>query len=336
MNNSIIGIDLAKHVFQVHIANANGKVLLRKKLKRSALIEFISQYPKCIVAMESCGGAHYFGRKFREFGHEVRLIAPKFVKPYVKSNKNDAADAEAIAEAASRENMRFVPIKSEEQQAMIQIHKVRSRLIKNRTALTNEIQGLCLEYGIALPKGGKLELNYRVFTENINLPDLSKRMMEQLFAELKQIKLQITECDREITVIYKQLPDAIRISKIPGVGVLTSTAMLASIPDFNQFKSSRDCSAYLGLVPRQMSSGGKPCLGRISKRGNSYLRKLLVQGALAALKYSKHGTEKQHLWLRALISRAGIRKAAIALANKNARVICVLMKNPDLSYRYDM
>jgi transposase len=336
MSNNIIGIDLAKNIFQAHKATKSGKKIWSKKLNRKELLELMAKEAKSIVAMEACAGAHYFAQEFQKMGHEVKLIPAQYVKPYVKTNKNDAADADAICEASGRKNMRFTAIKSKEQQTINQIHKSRAMQITNRTALINEIRGFLLELGIALPVGvNKFLANCReALNKREDLPVMFVENINNLLKNLKVINEQVEYYDLKVRELFKLMPEAKRLATIPGVGELTATAILALVPDINCFKKSRDLSAYLGLVPRQFSSGGKTCLGRISKRGNRYLRRLLFQGAMSVIRYQIKGTGKENLWLKNLLLRIGVRKAAIALANKNARIICALLKNPEQQYVY--
>ena len=333
MEITILGIDLAKSVFQLHGVDRNHHAVLRKKLSRAKLPEFIATLPKCLIVMESCIGAHAWGRKFKEFGHEVRLIAPEFVKPFVKSNKNDAVDAEAIVEAAIRPSMRFVAINTIEQQDIQLLHRARERLVRDKVSLMNQIRGLILEYGIALPKGkNSLEKGIpEVLSRQDSkiLSEMGKQLFSELMTELRNTKEKLAGYDGKIEAIYKAHPVCKRLAKIPGVGPLTATAMLATVGDPKTFKNGRQLSAYLGLVPRQHSTGGKDRLLGISKRGNPYLRKLLIHGARTVLQWVGEKNDPKSLWLKKLVERRGINRATVALANKNARVIWVLMTKGD-------
>lgn len=334
---SVLGIDLAKNIFQLHGADQSGAAVLKKKLNRSQLTLFMANLPQCKVAMEACGGAHFWGRKFQSMGHEVKLIAPQFVKPFVKSNKNDAHDAEAIAEAATRPNMRFVPIKSVSQQDVLCLHRVRERLVTGRTALVNEIRGLLHEYGIVIPQGIsnlRSELPGIIEQDETSLSDQGRQLFTSLYEELCDSDEKIKIYDTQIEARSKASVDCQKIMKIPGVGPLTATAIVASVADANAFKNGRQMSAWLGLVPRQSSSGGKEKLLGISKRGDSYVRKLLIHGARAVLLRVKTSEADDHKtkWLQELIERRGFNKACVALANKNTRVIWKLLAS-DEAYR---
>jgi len=334
---SVLGIDLAKNIFQLHGAAESGVTVLKKKLNRSQLTLFVANLPQCKIAMEACGGAHFWGRKFQSMGHEVKLIAPQFVKPFVKSNKNDAHDAEAIVEAAMRPNMRFVPIKSVSQQDALCLHRVRERLVRSRTALVNEIRGLLHEYGIVIPQGIRnlrSELPGIIEQDEAFLTDQGRQLFNSLYEELCDFDKKIKIYDTRIEAQSKSLDACVKIMKIPGVGPLTATAIVASVADARAFQDGRQMSAWLGLVPRQSSSGGKEKLLGISKRGDSYVRKLLIHGARAVLlriKTSKAEDPKTK-WLQELVERRGFNRACVALANKNTRVIWKLLAT-DEEYR---
>lgn len=338
MKINVLGIDLAKSVFQLHGVDKNHHAVLRKKLSRTQLPIFIVTLPPCLIVMESCIGAHAWARKFQKFGHQVKLIAPEFVRPFVKSNKNDAADAEAIVEAAIRPNMRFVSINTVDQQDIQVIHRVRERLVRQKVALMNQIRGLILEYGIAFPKGkSSLEKNLPalISSEQNELTAMSKVLFTELLGELRLIQKKLAEYDRKIEAIHKAHPVCQRLATIPGVGPLTATALVASIGDPKLFKNGRQLSAYMGLVPRQHSTGGKDRLLGISKRGDSYIRKLLIHGARTVIQWVGEKEDPKSVWLRKLIERRGINRATVALANKNARVIWVLMAREE-NYRENL
>lgn len=322
-----LGIDLAKQFFQLHGADESGKVILRKTLSRRQLSEFVAQLPVCLIAMEACGGSHFWARKFREMGHEVRLISPQFVKPFVKSNKNDANDAEAIVEAALRPSMRFVAIKTTAQQDTLAVHRIRERLIGARTALVNEIRGLLGEYGIIIPQGIRTfrKLLPEIIGDSSNGLSFSMRsLFTQLRKELNELDEKISSMENNIEAHVESHEITKRLMAIPGVGPITASAMVASIGDPSIFRNGRELSGWLGIVPRQNSSGGKSKMGGISKRGDKYLRKLLIHGARSALTRTKnHGRGE---WLIKLRERRGFNRACVALANKNARVIWALMK----------
>jgi transposase len=335
MEISVLGIDLAKVVFQLHGVNAKGKTTLKKRLNRNQLVAFMANLSPCLIGMEACGGAHYWAREFRKLGHEVRLISPQFVKPYVKSNKNDAVDAEAICEAVSRPNMRFVAIKEVEHQDLQNLHRVRERLIKARTALVNEIRGLLQEYGIVLPqKIGQLRKGLPAVLSSAEdrLSSLCQEVFQQLWQELQQLDERISFYDDKIREVHESHPVCQRLAEIPGIGPLSSTALIAAIGNPQAFKNGRDLSAWLGLVPKQHSSGGKEQLLGISKRGDVYLRKLLIHGARSTLRWARMKSDPRSQWVNRLVERRGMNRAAVALANKNARIVWVLMARQE---KYD-
>jgi transposase len=325
---SVLGIDIAKLVFHVVGMDNAGRVVLRKRLARSELPRFIATLPPLRIGMEACGSAHYWARRFREHGHDVRLIAPHFIKAYVKSPKNDARDAEAICEAVTRPTMRFVPIKRVEQQDLQALHRVRERLIKARTALVNEIRGLLSEYGIVLPQS---ITNFRALIvdklqeEQVKLTTLSTELFRQLYDEFRALEKRLVYYDEKLAAMGKAHPECQRLQTIPGIGPVSATALLAAISDATQFKNGRQLSAWLGLVPREHSTGGKSRLLGVSKRGNIYPRKLLVHGARATLRWVDTKNDERSRWLRALIARRGKNRAAVALANKNARIVWALL-----------
>ena len=338
-----IGVDLAKSVFQVHGVDSHERVQVRKQLKRSQMLDFFRQVESpCVVAMEACGSSHYWGRELIKLGHEVRLISPQFVKPYVKSGKNDANDAEAICEAASRPTMRFVAVKTGDQQAGQALHRIRSRLIKSRTALVNEIRGLLGEFGLVMPVKGvpacrRLTGWPRAIAEVLEdgengLPGLMRQMLFQLSEELTQRDQQIGELDEVIKQQCKADERIKRLLEIEGVGPISASAVVAAIGDAKQFNGCRDLSAWVGLVPRQHSSGGKEQLGRITKRGDTYLRTLLIHGARAVVNACQNKTDRKSKWIQNLITRRNKNIATVALANKNARIIWAVLSRGD-TYR---
>ena len=325
---SVVGIDLAKRVFHVAGMDDRGKIVLRKRLTREALLPFIAQLPPVVIGMEACGGAHYWARRFREHGHTVKLIAPQFVKPYVKSNKNDPADAEAICEAVTRPTMRFVPIKEIEQQDLQALHRARERVVKARTALVNEIRGLLAEYGIVLPQSVTKFRHAFIATleaEQTKLTPLSTEIFTQLYEEFGALEKRLAYYSAKLEAISAAHPVCQRLETIPGIGPLTATALVAAVSDTSAFKNGRQFAAWLGLVPRQHSTGGKARLLGISKRGDVYLRKLLVHGARATLRWVGLKADRRSQWLRGLLERRGKNKTAVALANKNARIAWVLL-----------
>lgn len=332
MHIKMLGIDIAKNSFQLHGVDSVGEAVLKKRLPRNKLAAFAGNLEPCTIVMESCGGANYWARVFKRSGHGVKLISPQFVKPFVKTNKNDANDAEAIVEAASRPSMNYVPIKQVEQQDIQSIHRVRSRVVRNRTALINEIRGLCLEYGLIIVPGAlkvKKSLCSIIADRNNELTPLSRECMQDLYDELLDSEDRLKRLDKKIRLICNQNEVCQRIVNVPGVGQLTATAIVAAVPNANEFKNGRHLSAWLGLVPRQSSSGDKQILLGISKRGDRYLRTLLIHGARAALSHYKNLDNDYGRWLLKKKATLSFNKAAVALANKNARIIWSLLNSGD-------
>ena len=325
-----LGIDLAKSSFQLHGVDDSGKRVLKRKLNRSKLAQFIANLEPCLIGMEACGGAHHWARLFRDMGHDVRLIAAQFVKPYVKSNKNDAHDAEAICEAVSRPHMRFVPIKEVEHQDMQMLHRMRSQAVKQRTALSNQIRGLLLEYGIALNQGFK-QIRERI-------PDILEDATNGLstdareyFAELKEefnhLDKRVGKYDAKILKLAKEKEICRRLLKIEGIGPLTATIMWSTITEPKLFKNGRGVSAMLGLVPRQNSSGHKTRLQGISRRGDRYVRTLLIHGGRTVVKAARARKTERQKWIADRLDRLGFNRTAVAVANKNARIIWAVMSS---------
>jgi transposase len=311
MKITTIGIDLAKQSYSVHGVDAHGKVVLRKTMSRARLLELMATLEPCVVGLEACGGAHDMARRLTAMGHTVRLMAAKFVHPYRKSQKNDGNDAEAICEAVGRPNMRFVAIKSAEQQALLTVHRVR---------------GLLVEFGVAMPKGRyRFRAQVGSWLSDERIPSLAREVLAELNGRIRRLDEDILAYDRRLEAIARHSEPVQRLLAIPGVGPITATAMVASIADAKLFKNGRQLAAWLGLVPRQYSTGGKPRLGRITKRGDVYLRTLLVHGARAALTMMARRTDRLALWAQALIARRGFKKACVALAAKNARTIWALL-----------
>lgn len=329
MNITTVGIDLAKNVFSVHGVDTHGKVMLKKTLTRSKLLECFANLPPCLIGMEACSGAHHWARALRAQGHDARIIAPRFVIPYRKSGKNDGNDAEAICEAVSRPAMRFVPIKSVEQQAVLSLHRIRSTVVAERTAQINQIRGLLAEFGLVMPKGRYPAQHHLpdILEDGENgLPGLVRRLLHDIYQRIQSLNQQILAYDREIESLARQSAKAQSLMRVPGIGSVTATALVASVADPGQFHSGRQLAAWLGLVPRQYSTGGKTRLGRITKQGDKYLRMLLIHGArsvLAALKEDKQ--DRISCWLRELIARRGYKRAAVALAAKNVRMIWAML-----------
>lgn len=323
---SVMGIDLAKNVFQFHGRNNEGKTLLRKRLARGRLLEEVAKMKPCVIGIEACGGSHYWAREFKKLGHEVRMIPPQFVKPYVKSNKNDAADAEAICEAVTRPEMRFVSTKSEEQQVVQSIHRIRERLVKHRTSLSNEIRGILHEFGIALSTGClKLSSQLIVVQSQSQLPEVMKGLLTDLQTEWRETQERILSYESKLKMMFSKNEICQRLQTVPGVGIFTATAILSGVANAKDFKNGRGMSAWLGLVPRQNSSGGKTRLLGISKRGDGYLRKLLVHGARSVVRTLGDKQDALSCWVRKLVTTRGHNKACVALANKNARILWALL-----------
>jgi transposase len=326
MKVTTVGIDLAKNVFQVHGVDQRGTTVLRKQLKRAQVAAFFANLPACLIGMEACGSAHFWARKLQCLGHEVRLMAPQFVKPYVKTNKNDAADAEAICEAVARPNMRFVPIKNVEQQAVLALHRVRQGFVKARTAQSNQIRGLLAEFGIVIPKGlSHLSAKVPNLIEDatVELPMPFRLLVQRLLEHLKELDRQVGEIEAQIKAWHRDNALSRKLERIPGIGPITASALLATIGDAKCFENGRQLSAWMGLVPAQSSSGGKHNLLSISKRGDTYLRTLLIHGARSVVRVMPGKTGES--WLHKLIGRRNANVAAVALANKNARIVWALL-----------
>jgi transposase len=323
-----IGLDIAKSVFQVHGIDAEGNVILRRQLKRRYVLAFFQKQPPCLVGIEACASSHHWSRELPALGHTVRLMPPAYVKPYVKRHKNDATDAEAICEAVTRPNMRFVATKTPEQQSCLTLHRTRHLFIRQQTSVINVIRAHLAEFGIVAPVGrnGVEQLLGIVADSNDRrLPEVARACVAALGAQLQTLKAQILEFDRRIMAWHRSNEASKRLDEIPGVGPVLATALVASIADPKVFRSGRDFSAWIGLVPKQNSSGGKDRLGNISKRGDRHLRSLFTTGALAVIRYAKiHGT-KHRPWLTALLARRPTKVAAIALANKIARMAWAIM-----------
>jgi transposase len=323
-----IGLDIAKSVFQVHGVDAQGEVIVRRQLKRRYVLAFFQKLPPCLVGIEACASSHHWSRELTALGHTVRLMPPAYVKPYVKRQKNDAADAEAICEAVTRANMRFVATKTPEQQSCLMLHRTRHLFIRQQTAVINAIRAHLAELGIVAPVGRKgVEELLHVIADRSDerVPEIARTCLVALGAQLRSLKVQILELDRMITAWHRSNEVSRRLDAIPGVGPMLATALVASIADPKVFRSGRNFSAWIGLVPKQHSSGGKDRLGSISKQGDRYLRSLFTAGALAVIRYAKiHGT-KHRPWLTALLARRPTKVAAIALANKIARMVWAMM-----------
>lgn len=329
MQITTVGIDLAKNVFQVHGVNEYGKTALKKQIRRNQMVTFFINLPPCLIGMEACGGAHHWARKLQAMGHTVRLMAPQFVKPYVKTNKNDAADAEAICEAVARPNMRFVPLKNIEQQAVLALHRVRQGFVGARTAQANQIRGLLAEFGLVLPQGLSQVLGRvpeLIEDASNELPGSFRLLIERLLDHLKDLDRQVGELEAQIKAAHRKSEASRKLEKIPGIGPITASALVATIGDSKNFENGRQLAAWMGLVPRQSSSGGKTNLLGISKRGDTYLRTLLIHGARSAVRaFQGRPDQSSNPWLQNLLGRRNLNVAAVALANKNARIVWALL-----------
>lgn len=336
MKVTTLGLDIAKHVFQLHGADEQGVVVMRRKLRRDEVVPFFANLPACVVGLEACGGAHYWARRLTRFGHTVRLIAPQFVKPYVKSNKNDANDAEAICEAVSRPQMRFVPAKSVEQQDVQCLHRVRSRLVSARTQLANQVRGLLMEYGIVLPQQiHQLRRGLPQILEEADneLTPFTRRLLVSLYDELVELDRKLAAIEEQVRAAHRASESSQRIAEVEGIGPLTATALVAALSDGKAFQNGRQFAAWLGLVPRQHSSGGKPRLLGISKRGDPYLRTLLIHGARSVVYRATRKDDHRSRWITDKQRRLGTTRACVAVANKNARIVWALIARNEVYRR---
>ena len=322
-----IGLDIAKSVFQVHGVGADGEVLIRRRLTRARMLPFFTKLPRCLVGIEACNNSHYWARELIALGHDVKLMPAQYVKPYVKRGKNDAADAEAICEAVTRPTMRFVAVKSPEQQSLMMLHRVRLMLNRQRTQISNAIRAHISEFGVVAPVGRLgVERLLEVVADagDDRVPKDARLCLQMLAAQLEVVKQQILENDRRVLASARRTELGRRLMDIPGVGPLLASAFVASVADPTVFRTGRDLAAWIGLVPKQNSSGGKDRLGSITRAGNRYLRQMLVVGAMAVIRYAeRHGTKRP--WLVQLLARRPAKVAAVALANKNARMVWALM-----------
>lgn len=326
MNVTRIGIDLAKQVFQLHGVDERGHTVLRRRISRSQVRGLVAQLPPCLIGLEACGSAHYWARELTTLGHDVRLMAPQFVAPYRKNDKNDGNDAEAICEAVGRPHMRFVPVKDVGQQAVLTVHRARQLLIAERTALVNQTRGLLAEYGLIVPAGiGVLRRALPGLLETPELPALAREVFTDLADRLRTGDERIAVYDRRVEAVARQTESAQRLLQAPGIGPVTATALVATVGNAHAFKNGRQFAAWLGLVPRQHSSGGTRRLGRITKRGDVYLRTLLIHGARAVMRQLARRTDATSRWVTALQARRGFNKAVVALAAKHARIVWALL-----------
>ena len=335
MEITTVGIDLAKNVFQVHGVDAHGKAVLARQLRRKQVLTFFTRLEACVIGMEACAGAHYWARELTAQGHKVKLMAPQFVKPYVKANKTDKADAEAICEAVTRPNMRFVPIKNADQQSVLCLHRARAGFVKARTAQANQIRGLLGEYGIALPQG--ISHVTRCIPDIVEdgereLPEMFRQLLLRLRTHLLELNIQVEALETQINAWHLSHEASRRLAEIPGIGALTASALVASIGDAKSFRNGRQLAAWIGLVPRQHSSGGKALLLGISKRGDAYLRALMIHGARSVVRVAEGKRSSTDRWTTKMGARRHTNVVAVARANKNARVVWALLAH---QRRYD-
>ena len=323
-NPTVIGLDIAKNVFQVHGADAEGRCVVRRRLRRAEVAMFFARLPRALVGIEACPGGHHWARELRSLGHDVRLIPPQYVRPFVKTNKNDAADAEGICEAVVRPNMRFVPIKSIEQQAAMMLHRTRALLLRQRTQLINAVRGHLAEFGLIARRGAR---NIRELAELVRdtgserLPDAARAMLMLLLEQIREAQIRVKRTEDALEAWAKQSDACRRLMSIPGVGTMSATALLLAMDDPSRFRSGRHFAAWLGLVPRQNSSGDRQVLGGISKRGDSYVRTLLIHGARSLTRWRR----KSWPWLAELMMRRPTNVAAVAIANKTARTVWAIL-----------
>jgi transposase len=328
MDITTVGLDLAKNVFQVHGINITGDVVVRRRLRRSQVRSFFADLKPCLIGLEACGTAHFWARELVTFGHEVKIIPPSYVKAYVRRGKNDAVDAAAICEAVTRPNMRFVPIKSEDQQSALMLHKARELLMRQQIMLLNALRAHMAELGMIAPQGrSKVKDLIAVIEdgEDESIPPLAKAALKPLVSQLRASEETVKALSDEIMLWHRNNEASRRLATIPGVGFLTASAIAATVPDPSFFRSGREFSAWLGLVPRQNSSGGKERLGRISKQGNRYIRRLLVTGATSMLRYARAKTAPGADWVNSLLERRPARLVTVAMANKTARIAWALL-----------
>ena len=331
MTITTIGLDLAKNWFQVHGIDANGQVLVRRKLKRGDVLPYFKSVVPCLVGMEACATAHHWARELSALGHTVKLMPPAYVKAYVKRNKNDAADAEAICEAVTRPTMRFVPVKDAEQQSVLLLHRVRSLLVRQRTMLVNALRAHMAEFGIVAPQGLR---NIEVLTKIIaheqeQLPELARPILQLLVDQLTDTIERAKDIEVQLARWHRQSPVSQLLATVPGVGIMGASAVAATVIDPKLFHSGREFAAWLGMTPRQNSSGGKERLGRTSKRGDKYIRSLLIAGAVAVLRHARNKATRDGEWVRNLLARKPTKVAAVALANKTARILWAVMMRGD-------
>jgi transposase len=327
MEIATIGLDLAKHWFQVHGIDGHGQTVIRRKLRRSEVIAYFESLAPCLVGMEACATAHHWARELAALGHEVRLMPPGYVKAYVKRNKNDAADAEAICEAVTRPSMRFVPVKTADQQSVLMLHRARNLLVRQRTMLVNALRAHMAEFGIVAAQGLRHvdDLTKELAHEQERLPELARSILQLVVEQLNSTMARVHEIEVQLVKWHRNSSVSRRLATVPGIGIIGATAIAATVTDPSLFRSGREFAAWLGMTPRQNSSGGKERLGRTSKRGDKYIRCLLVAGAVAILRHTRSQTTKDAAWVQGLLARRPAKVAAVALANKTARIAWAVM-----------
>lgn len=327
MHITTIGLDLAKHWFQIHGIDAAGKVVVRRRLRRAEVVEFFRAQEPCLVGMEACATAHHWARELSALGHEVKLMPPAYVKAYVKRNKNDAADAEAICEAVSRPSMRFVPVKDTDQQSVLMMHRARNLLVRQRTMLVNALRAHLAEFGIIAPQDLRHieRLAGAIEEDSPALPELARSILRLVVAQLKDTQAKVREIEAKLAQWHRNSRLSKLLATVPGVGIMGASAIAATVSDPNLFRSGREFAAWLGMTPRQNSSGGKERLGRTSKRGDKYIRCLLVAGAVAVLRHARNRATRDAEWVRALLARRPAKVVAVALANRTARIAWAVM-----------
>ena len=328
MQITTVGLDLAKSVFQVHAVDADGHVIIRKALRRAQVLPFFAKLPPCLVGMEACGTSHHWARELTKLDHEVRLMPPAYVKPYVKRGKTDAADAEAICEAVTRPTMRFVPVKSAEQQAALALHRTRDLLVKQRTQLVNMIRGLLAEFGIEMARGLHHALNLAAQIASgatPNVPELAGRIIASLAGQIGELQVRLTALEKELLAWHRSTELSQRLSTIPGVGLISATALAASVTDAGRLRSGRQFAASLGLTPLQNSSGGKERMGRISRMGDRYLRRLIVVGMTSLVRRARSQPDSVDPRIATMLARKPARLVTVAAANRTARVAWSIM-----------
>src|SRR5215470_14083409 len=331
MQITTIGLDLAKHWFQIHGVDAKGDVIVRRRLWRSGVIAYFRSLEPCLVGMEACATAHYWARELTALGHTVKLMPPAYVKAYVKRNKNDAADAAAICEAVTRPSMRFVPVKNAEQQSVLMLHRARSLLVRQRTMLVNALRAHLAEFGIVAPQGFRHVgiLTKTIARQQEGLPELARSILQTIIDQLNGTMARIREIEGRLAIWHRQSRVSRLLATVPGIGIMGASAIAATVTDPSLFRSGREFAAWLGMTPRQNSSGGKERLGRTSKRGDKYIRSLLIAGAVAVLRHARNRPTRDGAWVRTLMERKPTKVAAVALANKTARIVWAVMMRGD-------